>query len=288
MNLKKKLSILTAFAVFQAFAVIPANAQTAESSDTTSVNTAKVKSVEVLKKEQPINESEVKTGTATPATNQPGNTQPANNESTIETETETETETTAPSGTEAKPVNPETDEEQGEGEDTTPTPVEVEQPTTSGTSATAKSGGDLTLYMNSSKMVQDGKTYTAGQPMAVKNGVSYVAIRALVDRVGYDVKYDNTTKETIIISGTDELRFKTNSKVYTVNGEARTMKGAAYQEKNTFMIPLTSITQALKITYTVNQPSKTVVLKLNSKAGSQLYGSKRSFCRGIRDLHNKK
>lgn len=265
MNLKKKLSILTAFAVFQAFAVIPANAQTAESSDTTSVNTAKVKSVEVLKKEQPINESEVKTGTATPATNQPGNTQPANNESTIEKETETET--TAPSGTEAKPVNPETDEEQGEGEgeDTTPTPVEVEQPTTSGTSATAKSGGDLTLYMNSSKMVQDGKTYTAGQPMAVKNGVSYVAIRALVDRVGYDVKYDNTTKETIIISGTDELRFKTNSKVYTVNGEARTMKGAAYQEKNTFMIPLTSITQALKITYTVNQPSKTVVLKLNSK-----------------------
>ena len=68
--------------------------------------------------------------------------------------------------------------------------------------------------------------------MAVKNGVSYVAIRALVDRVGYDVKYDNTTKETIILSGTDELRFKTNSKVYTVNGESRTMKGAAYQEKH--------------------------------------------------------
>lgn len=85
--------------------------------------------------------------------------------------------------------------------------------------------------MNSNKMMQDGKTYLAGQPMAVKNGVSYVAIRALVDRVGYDVKYDNTTKETIIISGEDELRFKTNSKIYTVNGVSRTMKGAAYQQK---------------------------------------------------------
>lgn len=31
------------------------------------------------------------------------------------------------------------------------------------------------------------------------------------------------------------------------------------------MIPLTSITQALNITYTVNQSAKTVVLKLNTK-----------------------
>ncbi|WP_342551817.1 stalk domain-containing protein [Paenibacillus sp. FSL R7-0652] len=265
MNLKKKLSILTAFAVFQAFAVIPANAQAAESSEQTPVNTAKVKSVEVVKKEQPIAESEVKSGTASESANtSSSSTQPVNNENTIETKPET----TAPSGTEAVPVDPEagTDEEQGTGEATTPpVPVEVEQPAAGAASAGGKSGGDLTLYMNSNKMVQDGKTYLAGQPMAVKNGVSNVAIRALVDRVGYTVKYDNTTKETIIISGSDELRFKTNSKVYTVNGESRTMKGPAYQEKNTFMIPLTSITQALNITYTVNQSAKTVVLKLNTK-----------------------
>ncbi|GGH43363.1 hypothetical protein GCM10008014_04090 [Paenibacillus silvae] len=271
MNLKKKLSILTAFAVFQAFAVIPANAQAAESNETTPVNTAKVKSVEVVKKEQPIAESEVKSGTASeqttnPSTNATSNTQPADNESTIKTETKPET--SVPSATEATPGTPETGagEEQGTtGESASPVPAEMEQPTTGTTSAAASSGGDLTLYMNSNKMVQDGKTYLAGQPMAVKNGVSYVAIRALVDRVGYDVKYDNKTKETIIISGTDELRFKTNSNVYTVNGQSRTMKGPAYQEKNTFMIPLTSITQALNITYTVNQSAKTVVLKLNTK-----------------------
>ncbi|WP_434750434.1 stalk domain-containing protein [Paenibacillus amylolyticus] len=265
MNLKKKLSILTALAVFQAFAIIPANVQAAESSETTQVNTAKVKSVEVVKKEQTIAESEVKSGAAADSANNPSNnTPPANNESTIETNPGT----TSPSGTEAAPVNPETgaNGEQGAGgETTTPTPAVVQQPTTGGTSATVRSGGDLTLYMNSNKMVQDGKTYVAGQPMAVKNGVSYVAIRALVDRVGYNVKYDNTTKETIIQSGTDELRFKTNSKMYTVNGESRMMKGAAYQEKNTFMIPLTSITQALNITYTVDQSAKTVVLKLNTK-----------------------
>ncbi|WP_339782910.1 stalk domain-containing protein [Paenibacillus sp. FSL R7-0313] len=255
MNLKKKLSILTAFAVFQAFAVIPANAQSADQSDTTSVNTAKVKSVEVVKKEQTIAESEVKSGTNTPT---------SNNETTEEVNPETD----VPTGTDATPVEPviEPTDEGGTAEETpAPAPVEVEQPSTGGSSVAGGGGGDLTLYMNSNKMMQDGKTYLAGQPMAVKNGVSYVAIRALVDRVGYDVKYDNTTKETIIISGEDELRFKTNSKIYTVNGVSRTMKGAAYQQKNTFMVPLTSITQALDITYKVNQSAKTVVLNLSTK-----------------------
>ncbi|WP_339283324.1 stalk domain-containing protein [Paenibacillus sp. FSL R5-0486] len=256
MNLKKKLSILTAFAVFQAFAVIPANAQSADQSDTTSVNTAKVKSVEVVKKEQTIAESEVKSGTNTPT---------SNNETTEEVNPP---ETDVPTGTDATPVEPviEPMDEEGTAEETpAPAPVEVEQPSAGGSSVAGGRGGDLTLYMNSNKMMQDGKTYLAGQPMAVKNGVSYVAIRALVDRVGYDVKYDNTTKETIIISGEDELRFKTNSKIYTVNGVSRTMKGAAYQQKNTFMVPLTSITQALDITYKVNQSAKTVVLNLSTK-----------------------
>ncbi|MBY0117692.1 stalk domain-containing protein [Paenibacillus sp. FSL L8-0435] len=255
MNLKKKLSILTAFAVFQAFAVIPANAQSADQSDTTSVNTAKVKSVEVVKKEQTIVESEVKSGTNTPT---------SNNETTEEVNPDTD----VPTGTDATPVEPviEPTDEEGTAEETpAPAPVEVEQPSTGGSSVAGGGGGDLTLYMNSNKMMQDGKTYLAGQPMAVKNGVSYVAIRALVDRVGYDVKYDNTTKETIIVSGEDELRFKTNSTIYTVNGVSRTMKGAAYQQKNTFMVPLTSITQALDITYKVNQTAKTVVLNLSTK-----------------------
>ncbi|MDR6720517.1 stalk domain-containing protein [Paenibacillus sp. 2003] len=255
MNLKKKLSILTAFAVFQAFAVIPANAQSADQSDTTSVNTAEVKSVEVVKKEQTIAESEVKSGTNTPT---------SNNETTEEVNPETD----VPTGTDATPIEPviEPTDEEGTAEETpAPAPVEVEQPSTGSSSVAGGRGGDLTLYMNSNKMMQDGKTYLAGQPMAVKNGVSYVAIRALVDRVGYDVKYDNTTKETIIISGEDELRFKTNSKIYTVNGVSRTMKGAAYQQKNTFMVPLTSITQALDITYKVNQSAKTVVLNLSTK-----------------------
>ncbi|MGG1876808.1 stalk domain-containing protein [Paenibacillus cisolokensis] len=124
---------------------------------------------------------------------------------------------------------------------------------------------DLVLYMNSARMVQSGREYTAGQTMAVTNGVSYVAIRALVDRVGLRLTYDNTTKETIITRGNDVLRFKTNSNVYIVNGQQRTMKGAAYQSNNVFMVPLTSITQALDIPYRVDQPNKRVILNVSTK-----------------------
>jgi len=124
---------------------------------------------------------------------------------------------------------------------------------------------DLILMMNSDVMYQGGKMYKAGQPMAVKQGVSYVAIRSLVNRVGLKLTYDAKTKETIIIRGGDELRFKTNSSVYTVNGERRTMKGPAYQSSNTFMVPLTSITQALDISYKVDQPNKRVILSLSTK-----------------------
>ena len=99
--------------------------------------------------------------------------------------------------------------------------------------------------------------------MAVKQGVSYVAIRAMVERAELKLSYDNKTKETIILKDGNELRFTTGSSNYKVNGQVRPMKGPAYQSNNVFMVPLTAITQALDIPYTVNQPEKKVILDLS-------------------------
>lgn len=124
---------------------------------------------------------------------------------------------------------------------------------------------ELILYFNSTKMEHGGKTYNAPQPMQVKKGVSYVPIRALVDRVGFKVTYDKKTKETIIIKGSNELRFKTDSSNYTVNGVTKKMKGTSYQTKNTFMVPLTAITQALNIPYKADNVGKRVIMNLETK-----------------------
>ncbi|MET3941604.1 PKD repeat protein [Paenibacillus sp. PvP094] len=270
MNLKKNMSIITAVAVLQAFTVGSASAQTVDQGEAAVVTPAKVESVEVMKKEQPLTENEVKIKSSTSSKGESTvEDTEASKSAVVETTPAAEND---PAAVDQATTTNESEEgsaiQEGTAEDdktpaTPAIPAQVEQPAT-GTAA-GTPGGDLTLYMNSNKMEQDGKSYLAGQPMTVKNGVSYVAIRALVDRVGYGVKYDNKTKETIIISGDNELRFKTNSKVYTVNGESRTMKGPAYQQKNTFMVPLTSITQALNISYKVNQSAKTVVLNLHKK-----------------------
>ncbi|WP_339272674.1 stalk domain-containing protein [Paenibacillus sp. FSL W8-0426] len=272
MNLKKNMSIFTALAVIQAFAVGSVNAQSVGQADVEALQSANVESVEVIKQEQPLAESEVVTKSSNASSSAPSTEKGTEASTLTDTGTTPATNTTPTATGEETTTNKPGESSTGQegaaeaskDDDTKAPPAQVEQPATNGTAA-GTSGGDLTLYMNSNKMEQDGKTYLAGQPMTVKNGVSYVAIRALVDRVGYGVKYDSKTKETIIISGDNELRFKTNSKVYTVNGESRTMKGPAYQQKNTFMVPLTSITQALNITYKVNQSAKTVVLNLNTK-----------------------
>ncbi|MCG7381417.1 stalk domain-containing protein [Paenibacillus sp. ACRRY] len=269
MNLKKNMSIITAVAVLQAFAVGSVSAQPVDQGEAAAVKPVKAESLEVIKEEQPLTENEVKIKSSTASSK--AESAEGGNEATKSAGVETSPaiNTDSPTADEETITNESEEDftsQEGTTEDdkTTATPAQVEQPAT-GTAATGTSGGDLTLYMNSNKMEQDGNTFLAGQPMTVKNGVSYVAIRALVDRVGYGVKYDNKTKETIIISGDNELRFKTNSKVYTVNGESRTMKGPTYQQKNTFMVPLTSITQALNISYKVNQSAKTVVLNLHKK-----------------------
>lgn len=273
MNLKRNMSIFTAVAVLQAFTVGSASAQPVDQGDVAVVTPAKVESVEVIKEEQQHTENvvEKKSSTASSKAESAEEDTEASKSAVVETTPAAEND---PDTTDKAATTNESEEgsaiQEGTAEDdktpaTPATPAQVEQQPATGDSATATSGGDLTLYMNSNKMEQDGKSYLAGQPMTVKNGVSYVAIRALVDRVGYGVKYDNKTKETIIISGDNELRFKTNSKIYTVNGESRTMKGPAYQQKNTFMVPLTSITQALNISYKVNQSAKTVVLNLHKK-----------------------
>ncbi|WNS44315.1 stalk domain-containing protein [Paenibacillus sp. MMS20-IR301] len=152
----------------------------------------------------------------------------------------------------------------------TPDPASAQTITTqslpsSGQSVNATGAGQLILMMNSNKMFRNGVPYTANQPMAVKNGVSYVSIRAMVEMVGVSYTYDAKTKEVIVTKGGSIMRFKTDSKIYTVNGSPVTMKGPAYQFKGTFMVPLTSITYALSIPYTVDNVQKRVILSLNTK-----------------------
>lgn len=270
----RKLALVAVLAVSQVAAAIPAFAASADGTvvghvskvgaavpnDATQHDTANqplatdplppVQQPEATDPLPPLNTGAPGSGQATPTptptpTSTPGNGQPV----VTPTETPLATPTPTPTVTPLATVTP------------TPTPtMSPGQP-----SESVAGPGQLVLMMNSNKMYMNGVLYLANQPMAVKNGVSYVSIRAMVERVGVKFVYDNKTKETIVTKGNDVMRFKTDSNVYTVNGKKVTMKGPAYQNKGTFMIPLTSITAALNIPYTVDNVQKRVILQLDIK-----------------------
>lgn len=123
----------------------------------------------------------------------------------------------------------------------------------------------VVLIADSNKIYQDGIEYTSPQPITVKKGVSYIAIRSLIDRFGFKLDFDNKTKETIIKNGDKELRYKMGSADYRVNGISTKMKGASYISNSVFMVPVTSAMDAMAIPYKWEQASKRIIIQLSAK-----------------------
>lgn len=156
-------------------------------------------------------------------------------------------------------VPDDTDTNDGTTQDpSNPVPT-TEQPTNS----TIEGDGLLVLYMNSTKMEQNGQVYQSTSPMTVKKGVSYVGIRSLTKQIGYQFTYLPDTKEFVINYEGHELKFKVDTIDYMVDGVQQTMRGAVYQENNVTMVPLTAIMNALNIPYTVD--GKKVILQLQTE-----------------------
>lgn len=268
----KKLTLLTLLAVFsQVIAVYPASAEPIETNSISSSisldeSQSKSEAVDAANVEEDTNGSEISNTNEADVLGESNVVTESNTVSGSKEETDGLTAIDSSTGTVIDTNDESNKEESGEESEGSGSEDSNSEGSESGGSeqiVPTVSSSQLILYYNSNKMVQDGVTYYAPQPMQVKAGVSYVPIRALVDRVGYRVSYNNTTKETTIIQGNNVLSFKTNSNQYKVNGVTKTMKGASYQTKNTFMVPLTAITQALGIKYSV--VNKSIVMNLSTK-----------------------
>ncbi|GGN95571.1 copper amine oxidase N-terminal domain-containing protein [Saccharibacillus kuerlensis] len=304
MNLKK-ITIIALLVAVQAAAVLPSASAEATSKTQNGNGTQTVVRGEVVQQEGASkeyteklapttqntadqNDIEAANTTVDPASTAPTNVQPSQDEpakseenavessNTVPTEVQTPAEQPVNETADDTDVNAASNEEKPSTGTPAPTPGSPTVPSasTTPTAPTAPAAIDpastlgtdkLILLMNNNKMYQNGQVYTAAQPMTVKNGVSYIAVRSFVNRVGLVLTYDAKTRETIITKGADELRFRDGTDSYTVNGVSTKMKGASYQQKNTFMVPLTSITKALGIPYSVDNKAKTVTLTLSSK-----------------------
>ncbi|MFD1176222.1 stalk domain-containing protein [Paenibacillus puldeungensis] len=273
----KRLLVTTVIAASQVALVIPANAAelvqnqpiAAAVSEQTTVPTSPSVSQNVNDGKNLVQPSGQTSGTSGTAVPQGTEIKPSDNQQSTNSGANTNSGTnTNPTTTDGTNTGTNSGTDTGSSTDTgnNGSAVPATQPATPSTdqSVEGSDSGQLILMMNSKKMYQNGKEYLAGYPMEVKNGVSYISIRAIVERAGFKFSYDSKTKETIIKRAADELRFKVNTNSYKVNGVTKAMKGKSYNVKGNFMVPLTAITNALSITYKVDSVGKRVIVNLST------------------------
>ncbi|CAM3789106.1 stalk domain-containing protein [Cohnella lubricantis] len=96
----------------------------------------------------------------------------------------------------------------------------------------------LTMFVNKANVSLDGVSYPAAQPTVIVGGTSYAPISMLGARFGYAVSYDTKTRESIVKQGDTEIRWKSGSSSYQVNGVAANFTGKPFIKNGSLMIPV--------------------------------------------------
>ncbi|MGF7185393.1 PKD repeat protein [Desulfitispora alkaliphila] len=104
----------------------------------------------------------------------------------------------------------------------------------------SKTYTDHIIFTVGSKEIYHNKQqYLANNPITIRQGVTYIPLRVLAERLGLSVSYDNQTKVAKISNEEIELRFQVNRAQYQVNNQGITSThGIPFIENQTMMIPL--------------------------------------------------
>ncbi|WP_020618472.1 stalk domain-containing protein [Paenibacillus daejeonensis] len=136
-------------------------------------------------------------------------------------------------------------------------------PELSSSAPTDYTDNQLILTMNSDQAYINGQLYTSPRPTTVRQGVSYVGLRFMTERLGGAIAHDALSGETLVTIRGSELRYRNGSASYVVNGEIRELRGAVYADRNHLMVPFTSLTSALNLRYRVE--GQAIILQLNDE-----------------------
>ncbi|WP_239614475.1 stalk domain-containing protein [Cohnella mopanensis] len=97
----------------------------------------------------------------------------------------------------------------------------------------------LVLFQGSKKMIHNGSTVMAAQPLTAIKGVTYVAARSFVNEIYGSIVYDSKNKQYTLEQGGSVLVMRLGKTSYTLNGVAKNSgSGAPYLLNGTLMIPV--------------------------------------------------
>ncbi len=97
----------------------------------------------------------------------------------------------------------------------------------------------IILVVDSKEIYHNNELFLSNTLNTIRQGVTYIPLRVLAERLGLSVYYDNQTKQAKISNEQTELQFQVNQAQYEVNKQVMTSThGVPFVENQTLMIPL--------------------------------------------------
>lgn len=133
----------------------------------------------------------------------------------------------------------------------------------------ASTSKKVTLIINTRQIYEGNKMTLAQAPTQVKNGVTYVPLRALGDIIGATTTYDAKTKEVTLSKNGNRLQLKPDAQGYSFNFEKKTFPiGKPFIDKQTTMLPLRTISEHFKATVTPKLSENKIEIVFNQELES--------------------
>lgn len=118
---------------------------------------------------------------------------------------------------------------------------------------------DITVYIN-------GQTQSFPQPPIIKNGTTLVPLRGIFEKFGATVEWNGKTRTVKAVKQSTTVILKIGSTRPTVNGKVKSISVPSQIIKNSTMVPVRFISEALGANVVWNGTNRTITIIGNSVA----------------------
>lgn len=126
----------------------------------------------------------------------------------------------------------------------------------------------LTINCSAIDLVVDGEKLNLDVPPQVVEQRTLVPLRAIFEKLGATVEWDQSTQTATATNGTDEVRITLNSTTAYVNGEAEVLDVPAMAVDGRTLVPVRFVSEALDAQVEWLQDTQTVRITTLSGTGS--------------------
>lgn len=119
---------------------------------------------------------------------------------------------------------------------------------------------DISVKLNGSAV-----EFTSQKPIIIE-GRTFILVRGIFEKLGYNVAWDNTTKTAAFTNGSNIIEVTADSETFNINGNKRPLEVPARIINGSMLLPLRAVGEAAGLTVDWDSSTKTVYLTSSSSA----------------------